>query len=207
MVQEFLQDPRTNVNGTDDVGRTGLHLAAREGKEDVVKAILSSDRVDPGIRDKSGRTPFEVAMLGEGVSLDKVDCARLFLKREAAKIESDRAKLNMFVRNSPIDFPDNVLKAELYPWLGCVGQRTISPKLVQRVLDAPESEEEADEVFNANWFPGWADPYDYRDGDGFFSRSTKDDLASDFAEFIKKYGTEEDFPMLDFTETSGAQNS
>ena len=179
-VQEFLQNPRTNVNGIDHDGNTGLHIAARPGRADVVKALLSSASIDPEIRNKRGRTCFEAAIFVkhffEQPDFCSIEVIRLFLKREAARIESDRARLTMFVRNSPIDFPDDVLKAELYPW---VGQRTISPKCVQEVLDSP--------------------------GD-VFSPARKDELAAIFTQHIKKYGVEEDFPMLDFTISEAESN-
>jgi hypothetical protein len=51
----FANDIRVNINHVDRSGRSTLLLAAEEGMEKVVKALLSAKRMNAHETDKDGR--------------------------------------------------------------------------------------------------------------------------------------------------------
>lgn len=57
----FTDDIRVNINHVDRSGRSDLLLAAEEGMEKVVKALLSAKRMDAHSTDKDGRNALSYA--------------------------------------------------------------------------------------------------------------------------------------------------
>ena len=50
-----------DVNATDKLGRTALHLAARQGNQNIVRMLVEA-KAEIGRRDDSGRTPWITAL-------------------------------------------------------------------------------------------------------------------------------------------------
>jgi ankyrin repeat protein len=70
----MLLEKGANPNARDKDGRTRLHLAADEGRVDVVKLLLEYE-ADPNARGEFGRTPLHVA-----AQWGNADIVRLLLK-------------------------------------------------------------------------------------------------------------------------------
>ena len=68
----YLLEMKANVMQKDAEGRTALHMAANQHKEDVAKLLLSRGRAHVNARDKNGRTPLHVAAEGQHVQVAKV---------------------------------------------------------------------------------------------------------------------------------------
>ena len=69
--------PRSAIDDTDATGRTTLAWAARQGKEDAVKALLAYG-ADPNHRDTTGLTPLHMSSYA-----DTPECLRLLLNAKA----------------------------------------------------------------------------------------------------------------------------
>eukprot|EP00899_Mesostigma_viride_P011736 jgi/Mesvir1/20563/Mv06235-RA.5 len=54
-----------DVNVADESGRTALHVAASRGHAEVVRLLVVEGKALPGIKDKDGKTPLDLAMSNE----------------------------------------------------------------------------------------------------------------------------------------------
>ena len=55
-MRALLDNHGTPVNGTDEWGRTALHIAAAAGSAEVVKVLMSHSSCEVSIKDKFGCT-------------------------------------------------------------------------------------------------------------------------------------------------------
>ena len=166
VIKELIQDPRVDVNVCNNHNQTGLHLAVLFHYHDTVKVLLNCERVTVGLRDKKGESAFYYAL-----EYPCVCCVKLFLSREAARVRSDRARLNTLCRNGGVDVPDEVQQEELRPW---VGQCLVTPELVKNAMKSWQVHKHRLEVV------------------GRLAMECSDILK----EFINEYGEKQDFPMI-----------
>ncbi|CAE7638908.1 rps-14 [Symbiodinium necroappetens] len=68
----YLLDMAANVMHKDADGRTALHMAAGQDKEDIAKMLLSRGHAHVNARDKDGKTPLHVALAGGQRNSEKV---------------------------------------------------------------------------------------------------------------------------------------
>ena len=68
----YLLDMAANVMHKDADGRTALHMAAGQDKEDIAKLLLSRGHAHVNARDTDGKTPLHVALAGGQKNSEKV---------------------------------------------------------------------------------------------------------------------------------------
>lgn len=137
LVRLLLDDPRVDPNllrprtvqghRAESIGMSALHMACVDHPNRTVhtlQAFAACSRVDMDMKTLRGRTCWQVAMdwplrsfLG-GWTPPKIEIMNFFLHREQKRVTADRVRMQVFLRQgSGAYIDDDVVKAELLPWL------------------------------------------------------------------------------------------